>query len=69
MAGPVCFPRYLGEEGAGAFCDTLIRETGVILLPSTVFGAGDHHIRFGFGRRDMAPALAVLEEYLAEKKN
>lgn len=67
LAGPVCFPRYLGEEGAEAFCDTLIRERGVILLPSTVFGAGDHHIRFGFGRRDMVPALAVLEEYLEGK--
>ena len=65
-AGPVCFPRFEGKEGAEAFCDTLIRETGVILLPSTVFGAGDQHIRFGFGRRDMVPALAVLEEYLVK---
>ncbi|GAB7015093.1 aminotransferase class I/II-fold pyridoxal phosphate-dependent enzyme [Methanogenium cariaci] len=65
-AGPVCFPRFMGEEGAEAFCDTLVRETGVILLPSTVFGAGDEHIRFGFGRWDMVPALAVLEEYLAK---
>lgn len=64
QAGPVCFPRYLGEEEAEAFCDTLIRDTGVILLPSTAFGAGDAHIRFGFGRRDMVPALAALEEYL-----
>ncbi len=65
-AGPVCFPRFEGKEGAESFCDTLIRETGVILLPSTVFRAGDHHIRFGFGRRDMVPALAVLEEYLVK---
>ncbi|MFA5398702.1 MAG: aminotransferase class I/II-fold pyridoxal phosphate-dependent enzyme [Methanogenium sp.] len=64
MAGPVCFPRYLGKEGAEAFCDTLIRKAGVILLPETVFGFGDEHIRFGFGRRDMEPALAVLDEYL-----
>lgn len=67
-AGPVCFPRYLGEEGAEAFCDTIIRETGVVLLPSAVYGAGDHHIRFGFGRRDMVPALAVLDEYLRTMK-
>jgi aspartate/methionine/tyrosine aminotransferase len=68
LAGPVCFPRYLGDEGAAAFCDTVVRETGVLLLPSTAFCAGDEHIRFGFGRRDMVPALAVLEEYLAQKK-
>ena len=67
LAGPVCFPRYLGEEGAEAFCDTVIRDTGVILLPETAFGTGDSHIRFGFGRRDMVPSLAVLEEYLVEK--
>ncbi|NYT06621.1 MAG: aminotransferase class I/II-fold pyridoxal phosphate-dependent enzyme, partial [Methanomicrobiales archaeon] len=68
LAGPVCYPRYLGNEGAAAFCDALIRETGVILLPSTVFGDGDGHIRFGFGRRDMAAALGVLENYLVQKK-
>ncbi|KQC03907.1 MAG: hypothetical protein APR53_04265 [Methanoculleus sp. SDB] len=68
FAGPVCFPRYLGREGAPAFCDTLIRETGVTLLPSTVFGENNEHIRFGFGRKDMIAALTVLEEYLAQKK-
>ena len=68
MAGPVCFPRYLGEEGAAAFCGTLVRKAGLLLLPETVFGSGDEHIRFGFGRRDMMPALAVLEEYLVENE-
>lgn len=64
---PESFPRYLGDGGAAAFCDTVVRETGVLLLPSTVFGEDDEHIRFGFGGRDMVPALAVLVEYLAQK--
>ena len=67
-AGPICFPRYRGEEGAAVFCDTIVRETGVLLLPETVYGDGDEHFRIGFGRRDMVPALAVLDEYLTKKK-
>jgi aspartate/methionine/tyrosine aminotransferase len=59
-AGTTAFPRYLGGS-AEAFCARAVREAGVLLLPSTIFDAGDEHIRFGYGRADLPEALAALD--------
>jgi len=59
-AGTTAFPRYLGGS-SDAFCARVVREAGVLLLPSTLFDAGDEHIRFGYGRADVAEALAALD--------
>lgn len=62
-AGPVAFVR-LRNGGAEAFCERVVEQAGVLLLPSTVFDAGDSHLRFGFGRRSFPEALAALEGWL-----
>jgi aspartate/methionine/tyrosine aminotransferase len=62
-AGTTAFPRYLGGS-AEAFCARAVREAGVLLLPSTIFDAGDEHIRFGYGRADLPEALATLERFI-----
>jgi aspartate/methionine/tyrosine aminotransferase len=69
-AGTVCFPRLVdgvplaGSPGAKAFCETILRDTGALLLPSTVYGYGDSHFRMGLGRTDFAAGLEVVENYL-----
>ncbi len=62
-AGPVAFPRLLGG-GAEGFCDSLVREVGVLLLPGTVFGNDNEHFRVGFGRANLGQAVSRLEEFL-----
>jgi len=62
-AGTTAFPRYLGGSSE-AFCARLVQEAGVLLLPSTLFEAGDERIRFGYGRTDLPEALAALDAYL-----
>ena len=42
----------------------MIDDAGVLLAPGSAFGADDNHFRIGFGRADMAEALARFEEYL-----
>jgi aspartate/methionine/tyrosine aminotransferase len=71
QAGTVCFPRLVsGPGGAGsatsseAFCARLLRDTGVLLLPSTVYDYGDEHFRLGLGRDDFQTGLCVLDAYL-----
>lgn len=62
LAGPICFPRWLGPGSA----DDLSREAleaGVMLLPGSVFGADDC-FRIGFGRRGFSQALATFEAFL-----
>jgi aspartate/methionine/tyrosine aminotransferase len=62
-AGTTAFPRYLGGS-AEQFCADLVARSGVLLLPSTVYDAGDDRFRIGYGRRTMPKALETLEDYL-----
>lgn len=64
-AGTTAFPRYLGGSSE-AFCTRVAEEAGVLLLPSTVFEAGDEHLRFGYGRANLLEALATLDAFIEE---
>lgn len=64
QAGTVCFPRLVAGAGAAAFCAQVLRDTGVLLLPSQVYDYGDGHFRLGLGRDDFASGLEVLDVYL-----
>lgn len=63
-AGSIGLARLDRREGAHEFCHRLVEEAGVLLAPSTVFGYGDEHVRFGFGRADLPEAVAALEGWL-----
>jgi aspartate/methionine/tyrosine aminotransferase len=63
-AGSVAFPRYLGDS-VESFCDELVRETGVLLAPGTLFGEEYHSVRLGFGRRNLPAALREFGRYLS----
>jgi aspartate/methionine/tyrosine aminotransferase len=67
LAGPIAFVR-LHEEGAAAFCQAAVRQSGVLLAPSTLFDFGDSHIRWGLGRRNFRKGLSVLNTYLADAR-
>jgi aspartate/methionine/tyrosine aminotransferase len=54
----------LRTGSAREFCNRLVAEQGVILLPSTGLGFGDGHVRFGFGRTGFADGLEQLDHYL-----
>jgi aspartate/methionine/tyrosine aminotransferase len=62
-AGTIGFVR-LKQGHAEQFCAELLERTGVLLLPSTLLDHGDAHVRLGFGRRNMADVLAIVDRYL-----
>ena len=62
-AGPVAFVRVRGGRSATELCARALTR-GVMLVPSTQFDFGDAHVRFGFGRRNMAEALERLDQVL-----
>lgn len=63
-AGTVCFPRLIHDTTATDFCRKLIDEAELMILPSSVYGYDDSHIRIGFGRNNMLEALDVFEKWL-----
>ncbi len=66
QGGSICFPRLLKIENTYDFCETLVLETGIMLLPSRVFQFGDHHVRVGFGRANLPEVLERFGAYLEE---
>ena len=70
----MAFPRYSGLEGVQQFTQSLVEESGVLLLPSTIYTSnlGDtpgDRFRIGFGRLNLDEGLSVFDEYLRKKSN
>jgi aspartate/methionine/tyrosine aminotransferase len=61
--GPIAFPRLLRGD-IEVFCDDLVQQAGVLLLPGPLFDDHGNHFRLGFGRQNMPAAVERLEEYL-----
>lgn len=63
------FPRYLGTEGVEAFCASLVEDSGVLFLPSTIYASAlgptpSDRFRLGFGRSNLEEGLAALEAHI-----
>ncbi|WP_422478854.1 aminotransferase class I/II-fold pyridoxal phosphate-dependent enzyme [Pleomorphochaeta sp. DL1XJH-081] len=67
--GCVGYPLYKGLEGADAFCEDLLKNSGVLLLPPKVYRSPlaespIDRFRIGFGRKNMEEGLEVFRRYL-----
>ena len=67
------FPRYKGSDGVEAFCASLVEESGVLFLPSTIYSSelGEtpkDRFRLGFGRRNLDEGIAALDVHLMKNK-
>lgn len=67
MAGPIGFHKININTPIGQFCDQLVTEKGVLLLPANIYDYNGQYFRMGYGRRSFAASLKVFEEYLLEK--
>jgi aspartate/methionine/tyrosine aminotransferase len=62
-ASPIGFVRFKRQGDVLSFCEDVVKNAGVLLLPGTVYDQ-PHHIRFGYGRKNMPEALAQFSAYL-----
>ncbi len=62
-ASTIGFARFKLRDDVQSFCEQLVRDAGVLLLPGTVYDQ-PQYIRFGYGRLNMPEALAHLESWL-----
>ena len=65
QAGSMAFPRYLGGD-VERFCDQLVKEAGVLLLPGSVYDDSRNHFRLGLGRKNLPQAVEKLEQFLVK---
>jgi aspartate/methionine/tyrosine aminotransferase len=66
-ASTIGFARLRPAQDVHAFCEKLVRQTGVLLLPGTVYDQPSH-IRFGYGRRNLPESLARFEVWLTSSR-
>ena len=65
----VSFVRYLGSDGVESFTRRLVEESGVLLLPSSVYRSElgpvpTDRFRIGFGRLGVPAGIVALREWL-----
>ena len=69
----MAFPRYKGPEGVEEFCRALVEDSGVLLLPSTIYASElgptpTDRFRLGFGRTGQDEGLAALEAHIMRNR-
>jgi aspartate/methionine/tyrosine aminotransferase len=62
-ASPIGFVHFKPQRDVVSFCEHVVKNAGVLLLPGTVYDQ-PRHIRFGYGRKNMPESLAELSAYL-----
>lgn len=68
LAGSVAFPEWIGGGSVEQFCQGVIEQQGVMLVPGNLFGFPGNHFRIGLGRRNLPEALENVGEYLKKLK-
>jgi len=72
--GCIAFPQYIGKGGVEAFCKSLIEESGVLILPASIYkselmDAPADRFRIGFGRANIDAGLSVFRTFLDKNHN
>jgi len=65
-AGSMAFPRLLKGD-IEEFCERLVNEAGVLLLPGSMYDDAQNHFRLGLGRKNLPQAVQKLEMYLSKE--
>jgi len=71
--GCIAFPKYIGPDGVEAFCRSLIEESSVLLLPSSIYKSEvketpKDHFRIGYGRKEiLTDGLNAMREHIQKK--
>jgi len=70
--GCIAYPRYDGPDGVELFCQGLVEQVGVLLLPASVYRSDltpvpTDRFRIGYGRSNTAEGLEVLRNYLEKQ--
>ncbi len=65
----MAYPRYNGPEGVEEFCRRLVEESGVLLLPGSIYesaltGTLKGHFRIGYGRTGIDEGLAAMDAHI-----
>ena len=64
IASSISFPKLKSETPISEFCNKLVKQQKVMLLPSSVYGFEGNFFRIGLARKDLAKGLSELEIFV-----
>lgn len=64
QGGCVGFVKYKGVSSIESFCERLVNNQNVLLMPASIYDYSSNHFRIGFGRKNMPECLDQLKEFL-----
>ncbi len=70
----IAYPKYTGRGSVEAFCEVLVEEEGVLLLPASIYRSElmetpPDRFRIGFGRANIDEGLTAFRAFLDRKNN
>jgi aspartate/methionine/tyrosine aminotransferase len=68
--GCIGYPRYLGADGVENFCEQLVKTSGVLLLPASIYRSAlgatpEDRFRIGYGRATTMEGLTRMREFVS----
>jgi aspartate/methionine/tyrosine aminotransferase len=63
-AGSIAFPRWTGAVPVEEFCEGMLAQQNVMIVPGSIFDYAGQHFRVGLGRRNLPEALQRVDDYL-----
>lgn len=71
--GCIAYPKYTGVDGVSDFCAALLEQSGVLLLPATIYHSElmptpANRFRIGFGRANIDAGLTALRHFLDQRQ-
>jgi aspartate/methionine/tyrosine aminotransferase len=63
-AGSTAFPRLTDGTPVESFCEQVLEQQGVMIVPGSIFDFPGDHFRVGLGRRSLSGAFARVGDYL-----
>jgi aspartate/methionine/tyrosine aminotransferase len=67
-AGSVAFPEWLGPGSADQFCQEVLEQQGVMIVPGSLFDHPGNHFRLGLGRKNLSEGLERVATHLEKYK-
>jgi aspartate/methionine/tyrosine aminotransferase len=66
-AGSIGFPELLAPVPVAEFCEQLLADQGVLLVPAGMFDSAGNYFRIGLGRASLREGLARLGKFLDDR--
>jgi aspartate/methionine/tyrosine aminotransferase len=66
--GSIAFPRLKTGQSVEDFCEDVLKQKDVMIVPGSMFDFPGNHFRLGLGRKNFPEAMGLLGDYLRQTK-